>query len=98
MEAVKSRKFLRPMLTDLGWPLFWGLTLWVGFYACLRVGLIDYPLVHRYFTVHPVEYIEAAMFFRWRSGAKSKINSCRPKLRGVAKGASEPNSGWRPTS
>jgi len=63
VETAKSRKFLRSMLTDLGWPLFWGLTIWVGFYAFLRVGLIDHPLVHRYFTVHPVEYIEAAMFF-----------------------------------
>ena len=63
MENHKSRNFFLVVLSNLGWPLFWGLSLWVCFYALIYRGVIPYQIVRRYFAGHPVEYIEAAMFF-----------------------------------
>ena len=63
MDRVKTRSFFATMLGNLGWPLCWGLLLWVGFYALIRQGVITSPLLLRYFAGHVVEYLEAALFF-----------------------------------
>lgn len=44
-------------------PLLWGGLLSFGFYAALLNGVIDHPLVLRYFAGHEVEYITTVMFF-----------------------------------
>jgi hypothetical protein len=43
-------------------PLVWGTLGAVGFYSLVHAGPLDVPLVKRYFTNHPVEYMETAMF------------------------------------
>jgi biopolymer transport protein ExbB/TolQ len=43
-------------------PLVWGAFGAVGFYALIFQGPLDIALVKRYFTVHPVEYMETVMF------------------------------------
>ena len=50
-------------LAGMSWPLFWGLAACAGFYALIHFGVIQSELVSRYFAGHPVEYIEAGMFF-----------------------------------
>ena len=62
-RVAPRKNFLVTILANIGWPLLWGLAAWVAFYALLHRGLITTPLVLRYFAGHPVEYIEAAMFF-----------------------------------
>jgi biopolymer transport protein ExbB/TolQ len=44
-------------------PILWGGVLAVGFYGLIFGGPLDFPLVHRYFTKHPVEIMETALFF-----------------------------------
>jgi biopolymer transport protein ExbB/TolQ len=44
-------------------PLLWGGLLAGGFYALIYAGPLDYEVVHRYFTKHPVEKMEMALFF-----------------------------------
>jgi biopolymer transport protein ExbB/TolQ len=44
-------------------PLLWGGVACLGFYALLNRGVIESPLVTRYFASHPVEYITCALFF-----------------------------------
>lgn len=43
-------------------PLLWGALAAVGFFGLIHGGVIDDPLVIRYFTSHPVEYMETALF------------------------------------
>ncbi len=43
-------------------PLLWGILGSVGFYGLVYGGPLDYELVRRYFTKHPVEYMETVMF------------------------------------
>jgi hypothetical protein len=43
-------------------PVIWGLLTAAGFYALVFGGPLDTPVIKRYFTNHPVEYIETAMF------------------------------------
>ena len=43
-------------------PLLWGSLATVGFFGLIHGGVIDDPLVIRYFTSHPVEYMETALF------------------------------------
>ena len=43
-------------------PLVWGALAAVGFYSLIHAGPLDVPLVKRYFTNHPVEYMETVMF------------------------------------
>jgi biopolymer transport protein ExbB/TolQ len=43
-------------------PLLWGGLLAGGFYALIYAGPLDFPVVHRYFTQHPVEMMEAVLF------------------------------------
>ena len=44
-------------------PLVWGGLACLGFYAAIRQGLINSPLVVRYADSHVVEYVTIALFF-----------------------------------
>jgi biopolymer transport protein ExbB/TolQ len=44
-------------------PFLWGGLLSFGFYFLIHNGLINQPLIIRYFAGHPVEYITTIMFF-----------------------------------
>ncbi len=63
MPNSNVQRFISSVLSNLGWPIVWGMAAWVGFYALIHHGFITYPLIQRYFAGHIVEYIEAAMFF-----------------------------------
>ncbi len=63
MSKSEDKGFLSVIFATMGWPLFWGTLLCVAFYALIHYGLIGSDMVNRYFTGHPVEYIEAALFF-----------------------------------
>jgi biopolymer transport protein ExbB/TolQ len=43
-------------------PILWGGLMATGFYGLVYGGPLDYPLVRRYFTGHPVEFMETVMF------------------------------------
>ena len=43
-------------------PLLWGGFGSAGFYALIHAGPLDVPFIKRYFTHHPVEYMETVMF------------------------------------
>jgi biopolymer transport protein ExbB/TolQ len=43
-------------------PLLWGLFGAATFYGLIFGGILDYPLVKRYFTGHPVEFMETVLF------------------------------------
>jgi biopolymer transport protein ExbB/TolQ len=43
-------------------PLVWGIFGALGFYGLIFQGPLNIELVKRYFTVHPVEYMETVMF------------------------------------
>jgi biopolymer transport protein ExbB/TolQ len=43
-------------------PIVWGIAGAAGFYALIHAGPLDMPFVKRYFTKHPVEYVETVMF------------------------------------
>jgi biopolymer transport protein ExbB/TolQ len=51
------------MLGSLAWPIVLGSGMAVGFYALLLQGVINNPLVHRYFRGHPVCVVETFFFF-----------------------------------
>jgi biopolymer transport protein ExbB/TolQ len=51
------------MLGHVGWPLILGLAACTVFYAVVLPALGDSPLAQRYFTAHPVLYLETALFF-----------------------------------
>ncbi len=53
----------RPTLFIFRSPILWGLLAAAGFYGLIHGGLIDHPLLQRYFASHPVEYVAAGMFF-----------------------------------
>lgn len=43
-------------------PFLWGGAAALAFYGLIHAGVLDAPLVKRYFTGHPVEYLETIMF------------------------------------
>ena len=44
-------------------PILWGLLVTAGFYSLIFGGLIEHPLLSRYFASHPVEFVATGMFF-----------------------------------
>ena len=52
-----------PSLSVFRSPIVWGSVATAGFYGLIHGGLIDHPLLYRYFASHPVEYVAAGMFF-----------------------------------
>ena len=63
MSREKGNSTISVMLGSLGWPLALGLAACVVFYVLIHQGVLGHPLLGRYFAGHPIEYIEAAMFF-----------------------------------
>jgi biopolymer transport protein ExbB/TolQ len=60
----RKQNFVVIVLSQLGWPLFWGLVASVGFYTLIwRELLPGSKLMQRYLAAHPVEYAEGIMFF-----------------------------------
>ncbi len=49
-------------LTILKSPIVWGSLAAAGFYGLVLSGTLSSPLVTRYFTHHPVEYMETVLF------------------------------------
>jgi len=43
-------------------PILWGLLAVAAFYGLIHGGPLDLPVMHRYFTHHPVEYGETILF------------------------------------
>ena len=56
---TKSSQFVRAITKS---PFLWGALGSIGFYALVEAGPLGMPLVRRYFTHHPVEYMETVMF------------------------------------
>lgn len=50
-------------LGGLGWPLIIGLAASSLFYVAIFRGPLNFPLMHRYFTGHPIPYFEVGLFF-----------------------------------
>ncbi len=59
----RDRYSVWAMLGHVGWPLILGLAACTVFYAVVLPALGDSPLAQRYFTAHPVLYLETALFF-----------------------------------
>ena len=56
-------KALLQFLHNLGKsPFLWGLLGAAGFYGLIHGGPLGFPLIVRYFTHHPVEYMETVLF------------------------------------
>ena len=55
----RSSRFARAITNS---PLLWGSLGAVAFYTLIHAGPLDMPLVTRYFTHHPVEYMETVLF------------------------------------
>jgi biopolymer transport protein ExbB/TolQ len=70
-------------------PLLWGGLLACGFYALIFGGPLDFPLVHRYFTHHPVEIMETALFFIGLATLLLKIAEFRSQASRTAESAWE---------
>ncbi len=51
------------MLRSLGWPLFWGALLSMGFFKLIQDGPLASEFTQRYFLGHPVAIATACMFF-----------------------------------
>ncbi len=43
-------------------PIAWGILGAAGFYALIYGGPLDTPFIKRYFTSHPVEFVETVLF------------------------------------
>ncbi|MCU0959267.1 MAG: MotA/TolQ/ExbB proton channel family protein [Pirellulaceae bacterium] len=63
MSEGRDRYSVWAMLGHVGWPLILGLAACTVFYAVVLPALGDSPLAQRYFTAHPVLYLETALFF-----------------------------------
>ena len=62
-ESMLSGKNKNKLLAIFQSPVLWGTAASFGFYYAIQSGLLQHPLVYRYFASHPVEYIATTMFF-----------------------------------
>ena len=62
MSKDRRKSIATIILENMGWPVFWGVILTVGFYSLLRTGIVENQLLERYFASHPVQYFETALF------------------------------------
>ncbi len=63
MDKPKNKSFITIILQNMGWPVLWGTLACIAFYMLIRNGVIESPLITRYFGTHPVQYVEAVLFF-----------------------------------
>src|SRR5580698_7938927 len=64
-------------------PIVWGLLACAAFYGLVHGGPLGFPVVHRYFTHHPVEYGET-LLLRLADVAAQRANLLRPPWRNIA--------------
>ncbi|PHS03386.1 MAG: hypothetical protein COA78_17955 [Blastopirellula sp.] len=84
MSRKKKQSPWVAVASNLGWPLMLGLALCTGFYVLVHRGVITDPLIVRYFAGHPVEYIEAAMFFVGLAALLLKMGSITSEFFGLS--------------
>ena len=89
-SETKRRGWISSSLGATGWPVFWGLASWVGFYALLKQGVIRNDLIDRYFTGHPIEYAESALFFVGIAVLVGKLFDVARQYRSLEKKVLEP--------
>ncbi len=73
-------------------PIIWGLLGCAAFYGLVHGGPLGFPVVHRYFTHHPVEYGEtmlfsiglAALLLRLADVAAQRANLLRSPWRNIS--------------
>lgn len=63
MTTNRKKSVTGIVLSNMGWPVFWGVLMTVGFYALMQTGVIESAVMKRYFSAHPVQYLETALFF-----------------------------------
>jgi biopolymer transport protein ExbB/TolQ len=67
LQACEKRQFVKnathPSLLVLRSPILWGGLASAAFYGLIHQGVIQHPLIERYFASHPVEYVTAGLFF-----------------------------------
>jgi biopolymer transport protein ExbB/TolQ len=76
----------------MGSPIVWGVLACAAFYGLVHGGPLGFPVVHRYFTHHPVEYGEtllfsvglAALLLRLGDVAMQRANLLRSPWTGIA--------------
>jgi biopolymer transport protein ExbB/TolQ len=71
-------------LGGLGWPLILGLAACSLFYVGIFRGPLNFPLMHRYFTGHPIPYFEAALFFIGLAALALKLGSVLRQAAGLS--------------
>jgi biopolymer transport protein ExbB/TolQ len=68
-------------------PIFWGCIISFCFYTAIHKGIINNPLIVRYFASHPIEYYTAIMFFVGLSAMIIKLISVRIEKAKLRQGA-----------
>ena len=63
MSKHDERNAFLAILAHLGWPLLLGAASCSVFYVLVYRGPLNLPEMHRYFTAHPVLFIETGLFF-----------------------------------
>jgi biopolymer transport protein ExbB/TolQ len=77
-------------LGGLGWPLILGLSACSLFYVAIFRGPLNFPVMHRYFTGHPVPYFEAVLFFVGLAALALKFGSVIAQAFGLSADPIEP--------
>jgi biopolymer transport protein ExbB/TolQ len=79
-------------------PLVWGIFGALGFYGLIFQGPLNIDMVKRYFTVHPVEYMETVMFSIGLAALILKALDFASQRSGLAKSPLGPKSQVAETS
>jgi biopolymer transport protein ExbB/TolQ len=81
LSKPNQKPLLMAALSNLGWPIVWGVALTFGFFFLLHAGALRPVLgsyqafCERYFAGHWVEYVETAMFFIGLSALTIKLTN-----------------------
>lgn len=71
-------------------PILWGALACSGFYALLKLPLLQDELIERYFAKHPVEYVATAMFFIGMAALAIKLAELAVQYAGLEAALLEP--------
>ena len=83
MAASRDKSFSSIALETVGWPMMWGMLACTLFYFLIHQGIIESPTVERYFSGHPVEYVETALFFIGVAAIVGKLSGVSLQLSSV---------------
>ena len=72
-SETRRKSITAIILENMGWAVFWGALLTVGFYTLLHAGVVQSPLIKRYFASHPVQYFETGLFFIGMSAILTRL-------------------------